>query len=801
MRVPSALSLILGIVLLPTWPLVVSGQGGPTSPPPFPCDGLEEGHAVLGVPSPEDRCIRLHGSATTPDATGWARLLPAPTPFGTAVDRDGVHQFRFEIEADGLPEPETLGPYDRYVAWITPPNLSPTIRLGTLEGDRTRLGVGGFNTFLVHVSAEGPGDHEERKGPLVLRGSSASMVLRPHDLPVILAEMTPGDHAEDHEGDVDDAHAHHGHHDTPHDAPRDAHGAAGAGHGVGPDELPRGEALDWRPPAMHPDVSMPHQIMRLRPQVTPFLPTGWADGSGGVGDEGNASRTGDSETAREGPGGDRTIPVASPPRPIHLAHGDTLVLEAGPVIRRVGHLELPGYGFNGQSPGPLIRAPQGSSIHVEFRNGTPLPSAVHWHGLRLDWRFDGVPGVTQDPVPPGESFHYELDFPDEGTFWYHPHLREDVMQDMGMAGNIHVTPAGQAQGHSAADREEFLVLDDHLVGPEGPVPYGREAPTHALMGRFGNVLLVNGTTEWEMEAREGETIRLHVTNASAARTYNLSAGERPLRLVAGDIGPLPDPLLVESVVVAPAERWTVELEVEGSGPIVLENRIQALDHMGAQFISRVDTVGTIQVREVGGGMSYQGSTTRPASSPAEGSSQVSPLAELQSKHMERAPDRTLIMDLRVGDLPFPLDPLLSWEATFRPPVEWESTMPDMDWLVSGDLVEWILRDPDSGQENMAIDWRFHVGDRVKLRLVNNRDNLHPMQHPIHLHGQRFLVLSVDGVPMEVPTWKDTVMVPVGSVVDVLIEMDNPGPWMIHCHISEHLESGMMAVIHVDPASQ
>jgi len=125
-------------------------------------------------------------------------------------------------------------------------------------------------------------------------------------------------------------------------------------------------------------------------------------------------------------------------------------------------------------------------------------------------------------------------------------------------------------------------------------------------------------------------------------------------------------------------------------------------------------------------------------------------------------------------------------------------MPEMDWLATGEEVEWLLLDPDTGLENMAIDWEFEVGERVKLRVVNNRASLHPMHHPIHLHGQRFLVLSVDGVPHPYPTWKDTVLVPVGAVVDLLLEMDNPGPWMLHCHIAEHLETGMMTIVTVRP---
>ncbi len=723
----------------------------------FSCDELEGSHAEVGQPSPDDRCIRLYGSATVPGARGWARMLPAPTPFGMAVDREGVHLFRFEIEAKGLPDPSELGPYERYVAWLTPPTLSSMTQLGTLEGwgdgSRSLLGVGGFNTFLLLISAEGPGELTERQGPLVLRGSSPSMVLRPHDLPVILAEMTPGGRAfmEGREAGHD-AHRH------------EPHGA----HGVDPEALPRDEALAWRPPAMHPEVSMPHQIMALRPSVSPFLPVEEGDG----------------------------VPTARAPSPVHLADGDTLILEAGPVIRRVGSLEIPGYGFNGQSPGPRIEAAEGSRVHVLFRNRTPLPSAVHWHGLRLDWPFDGVPGVTQDPVASGEDFHYELALPDEGTFWYHPHLREDVMQDLGLAGNIRVHPA-DGNHYDPVDHEDYLVLDDHLIGPEGPVPYGLQSPIHALMGRFGNRILVNGTERWEVDARPGQTLRLHLTNAAAVRPFNLSVPGRSLKLQGSDVGALPETVEVENVVVAPAERWVVDLHLPEPGRYVIENRVQGLDHMGGRFFSRVDTVGVLRVEGevVAEAADRQAAMERPTR--REGA--LREVSELQAAHLERDPDRTLILDLRVGDLPFPLDPLLSWESTFRPPVEWEGAMPDMDWLVSGDQVDWILRDVETGRENMEIDWRFEVGDRVKLRLVNRRDTLHPMHHPIHLHGQRFLVLSVDGVPVEHPSWKDTVLVPVGSVVDLVVEMDNPGPWMLHCHISEHLESGMMAVIQVGNA--
>ena len=118
-------------------------------------------------------------------------------------------------------------------------------------------------------------------------------------------------------------------------------------------------------------------------------------------------------------------------------------------------------------------------------------------------------------------------------------------------------------------------------------------------------------------------------------------------------------------------------------------------------------------------------------------------------------------------------------------------MPHMNWASTGRQVRWLVRDPATGKENMDVDWSFQRGDIVKIRLVNERRSFHAMQHPIHIHGQRFLVLAVNGVPNEHWVWKDTVLVPAGATVDVLLELSNPGRWMLHCHIAEHLSADMM----------
>jgi FtsP/CotA-like multicopper oxidase with cupredoxin domain len=130
------------------------------------------------------------------------------------------------------------------------------------------------------------------------------------------------------------------------------------------------------------------------------------------------------------------------------------------------------------------------------------------------------------------------------------------------------------------------------------------------------------------------------------------------------------------------------------------------------------------------------------------------------------------------------------------PVEWAGTMPMMDWLPTTQAVRWVLRDTDTGAENLAIRRRYRVGDVIRIRLRNERHSLHAMQHPIHIHGQRFLVLSVNGVPTDNHVWKDTVLVPAGMSVELLLEVSNPGRWMLHCHIAEHLEAGMQMLFDV-----
>ncbi|MBI4501917.1 MAG: multicopper oxidase family protein [Gemmatimonadetes bacterium] len=490
------------------------------------------------------------------------------------------------------------------------------------------------------------------------------------------------------------------------------------------------------------------------------------------------------------PGG-AVVPEARPRTLLPLADGDTLRLEAGLVRRTINGQSLLMYGFNGQYPGPLLSVRQNATVVVDFVNHLDQPTAVHWHGVRLENRFDGAVGVTQEAVPAGGRFTYRVHFRDAGIYWYHSHFREDLQQDLGLYGNMLVR-SSRPDYFAPVNREETLMLDDLLLGDAGPMPFGEETPTHALMGRFGNVFLINGEPRYTLAVARGEVVRFYVTNVANTRSFNLSFGGAPIKLVAADAGKFERESWVESVSIAPAQRYVVEVKFPATGDVPLVNQVQAINHSFGYFFPQSDTLGVVHVGSRALARDHSAEFAR-----LRTNADVAGEMSRYRRYFTRPLDRELVLTLKVHELPFALEQLLQIETGYFSPVEWSGTMPMMDWLSTGKQAEWTLRDPASGKENMAIDWRFRVGDVVKIRLVNDRNTLHAMAHPIHLHGQRFLVLSQNGVPNDDLVWKDTILVPVGSTAELLVEMSNPGRWMLHCHIAEHLQAGMMGVFEVN----
>ena len=403
---------------------------------------------------------------------------------------------------------------------------------------------------------------------------------------------------------------------------------------------------------------------------------------------------------------------------------------------------------------------------------------------------------AQAPVAPGSSFLYAVHFPDAGIFWYHDHVREDVTLPMGLYGNVRVEPP-RSDAVASADSEAYLMLSDLLLDASAPFPYGAEAANFALMGRFGNVLLVNGQPLYHAAVHLGEVVRFFLTNASSARTYNLSFGGAPIKLIASDQGRFEREVMVESVVIAPAERYEVEVLFRQQGEFAITNRVQAIDHFLGEFYAGVDTVGHLSVgpqKATGPAVAARAA----AFSTLRADSGMRADLERFRPYFGRAADKEIVLTTEVHGLPIPVMQFMSIDTLFRPPLEWTDGMSDMNWISTSKEVRWIVKDVRTGAEDMAVKWRFKQGDVVKIRIVNDAASIHPMDHPIHLHGQRFLVLARDGRVNNNLVWKDTAIIPVGSTVDILLDASNPGTWMFHCHIAEHLQAGMMATFVVEP---
>ncbi len=478
---------------------------------------------------------------------------------------------------------------------------------------------------------------------------------------------------------------------------------------------------------------------------------------------------------------------------VELKNGDSYDLTASIVKKTIGNSVVKMLAYNGMIPGPMIKVEQGAEVTLNFTNNTDVDTTIHSHGVRLENKFDGVPDVTQKEVKSGESFTYKIKFPDEGMYWYHPHIREDYAQELGLYGNYLVTPS-DPNYWSPINREVALFVDDILIENGKIAAFSKASADRTLMGRFGNTMLVNGETNYALQAKVGEVIRFYITNSANTRVFNLSIPGAKMKLVGADGGKYERETWSDGVILSPSERAIVEVLFANAGSYKLEHKTP----------ERTYALGTITVS----GEKVVTSFDKEFAVLRSNKDIQSEIDAFRSSFNIPA-DKRLKLTIDMG---MDMQGMMRQEETgghnmhmmgngqsmsnsgmmaSGEPIEWEDNNTAMNTMSNPEMMKWVIKDEDTGKKNMDIDWKFKVGDKIKIKITNDPNSMHPMQHPIHFHGQRFLVLSTNGKPNDNLVWKDTTLIPNGDTVELLVEMTNPGEWMAHCHIAEHLEAEMM----------
>jgi FtsP/CotA-like multicopper oxidase with cupredoxin domain len=565
---------------------------------------------------------------------------------------------------------------------------------------------------------------------------------------------------------------------------------------------------------------------------------------------------------------------------VELADGDEFELEIIPVKKQIGDATVRMLAYNGSIPGPTLKVPQGATITVHVTNHGDVDATVHWHGLRLENRYDGTHD-TQAPIPVGERFTYQVHVPDAGAFWYHPHIREDYGQEMGLYGNILATPS-ESDYWPPANRELLLTLDDILIEDGKIAAFSESETTHVAMGRFGNVMLVAGEPDLALEAKRGEVVRFYFTNTANTRVFNVTLPGAQLKLVGADAGHYEHEELAEEVLLAPSERVVVDVLFSDPGELELQHKTPERTYRLASIAVADEQPETLLADEFANLRTnldmpklreriepfFRAPPDKTLSFTAEmdmGVPEGVPVVYVCPMHPEVVSDdpgscpkcgmKLLAQAAEETTYVCPMHPEVTSDKPDRCPkcgmkllpgsvveaggghghehhgghghqgdeheghhghgeqdhggsehahdttqgIEWEDDMVEVNRKTTPANMRWKLVDNETGAENAQIDWTFHVGDQVKLRLVNEMHSDHPMPHPFHVHGAgRFLILARNDVVEPNLVWKDTVLLRTGETVDILLDVTNPGRWMAHCHIAEHHESGMMFSFNVEP---
>ncbi|WP_245319648.1 multicopper oxidase family protein [Mesorhizobium temperatum] len=418
------------------------------------------------------------------------------------------------------------------------------------------------------------------------------------------------------------------------------------------------------------------------------------------------------------------------------------------------------WAYDGTVPGPTLRLRQHEPVRITVENGLDEDTTVHWHGIRLPNAMDGVPGLTQPPIKPGQSFVYEFTPPDAGTFWYHPHADSLVQLGRGLAGALIV----EEREPVSVDRELLWLLQDWRLTKDGQIAPGFGNMMDAAMsGRVGNVVTINGGPPADQKVRVGERVRLRLANASLARIIALRfEGHRPI-VVAIDGQPC-DPHEPDGgrLVLAPAMRIDIVLDMQGDPSkryAVTDDFYDSLAYSLANLV--YDTGPPLR--------------PHPLDAPLRLPANPLPAPDLAEAERQEIVLQGGMMGggklAGVGGMMGMGMPGMNGEAA---------------WAING------VSMTGDGHAGMAPQFTLKRGTTCHLTMRNQT----AWWHPMHIHGFSMLVLSRNGSPVPHRQWQDTVLLAPKDMIECAFVADNPGDWMLHCHVADHQMAGLMTVFRV-----
>ncbi|WP_135501049.1 multicopper oxidase family protein [Roseovarius aestuariivivens] len=427
------------------------------------------------------------------------------------------------------------------------------------------------------------------------------------------------------------------------------------------------------------------------------------------------------------------------------------VLRAAPVSVQLAPSDFPKtdlWAFNGTVPGETLRLRQGEMFRARLENGLEQETTIHWHGQRLPNAMDGVPYMTQAGVLPGESFDYAFPLRDAGTFWYHPHANSLEQISRGLAGVMIVE---EPQGPDV-DGEEVLVFDDWRLD-EGAQIHHSFGNRHDMShdGRLGNYITVNARPELTGEQVSGARLRLRLVNTATARIFRLRFQGLRAWEAALDAMPLETPAETTELVLAPAQR--ADLFVDITAAPGEEAMIASVERDGTYAMVTWTASGPAQAPR-----------PAPAPLPPNDMPVVSPdTARRQPLTLEGGAMRGL-----------------PEQAVWKGEKQAARTLIEggQFWLFNG-----VAGMPDAPLLDASL------GETIRIPITNRT----AFPHAMHLHGMHFREIAADGA---LGPWRDTLLVAADETREIVFVADNPGDWMFHCHMAAHQMSGMMNWIRV-----